>query len=224
MLKALLFDLDGTLIQSDPVHLITWQTLLRPQGFAIDQDFFNTHISGRTNDAILQDILPHLSPTERGIFAETKEQQFRAQARSLKPTSGLPALLSWMQARSLKHAVVTNAPAANAHHMLHALGLSSVFSTLILAEDLPRSKPDPLPYQTALERLQVSASEALVFEDSPAGMRAAIAAGIPTVAIASTHPPSTLIALGATLVISDFTDRHLHRLLQTALTPAYSLA
>jgi beta-phosphoglucomutase-like phosphatase (HAD superfamily) len=108
--------------------------------------------------------------------------------------------------------------------MLHALGLSSVFSTLILAEDLPRSKPDPLPYQTALERLQVSASEALVFEDSPAGMRAAIAAGIPTVAIASTHPPSTLIALGATLVISDFTDRHLHRLLQTALTPAYSLA
>lgn len=223
MLKALLFDLDGTLVDSDPVHLQTWGLLLEPYGLTVDADFFNQHISGRTNDAILQDLLPHLTAAERLAFAEQKEAQFRQQANPLKSTPGLAGLLSWMEAKGLKRAIVTNAPGKNAHHMLGVLGLAPLFPTVVLGNDLPRSKPDPLPYQTALERLEIQPSEAIAFEDSPTGIQAAVAAGIETVAIASHHTPETLTELGTALVIRDFTDSRLHDRLQTTQTPAYSL-
>jgi len=217
MLKALLFDLDGTLTHSDPVHRATWQAILETYGISVDAVFYNTHISGRVNDQILQDLLPHLTATERQELSDFKEAQFRDQAQGLQPLPGLPLLIEWMLSQNLQRAIVTNAPRLNAHHILAALGWAEVFPLVILAEELPRGKPDPLPYQVALQRLGVNPQEALVFEDSPSGIRSAVAAGIPTVAIASGHDPALLQSLDPTLVIPDFTDLRLEALLRAAM-------
>jgi HAD superfamily hydrolase (TIGR01509 family) len=207
MLAALLFDLDGTLANTDPIHFQTWRDLLQEYGLTIDPPFYEQHFSGRLNAAIVQDLLPHLSQEEGQRLSWEKEAEFRRRAgRELKPLSGLNDLLNWAGVRHLKQAVVTNAPAENATFMLQVLDLVNQFDPVVLAETLERGKPDPLPYQVALERLGVSAQSAVVFEDSPSGIRSAVGAGILTVGIASTHAPADLYAVGATLVIPDFAD------------------
>lgn len=213
MLKALLFDLDGTLTHSDPVHRTTWQAILQTYGIVMDEVFYNTHISGRLNDQILQDLLPQLNAAERQELSDFKEATFREQAQDLQPLAGSPKVIEWMQTQHLQRAIVTNAPRENAHFMLQVLGWIDLFPLVVLAEELPRGKPDPLPYQTALQRVGVQPDEALVFEDSPSGITSAVAAGIATVAIASGHPPDYLETLNPTLVIPDFTDPRLTDLL-----------
>jgi phosphoglycolate phosphatase len=98
--------------------------------------------------------------------------------------------------------VVTNAPKENARHVLGALGLDPPL--LVLAEEVGRGKPDPLPYQVALKRLGVAPEEALAFEDSPSGVKSAVGAGLPTYALLTGHPQEALLAAGARGVLRDF--------------------
>ncbi|NJP08274.1 MAG: HAD family phosphatase [Leptolyngbyaceae cyanobacterium RU_5_1] len=215
MLTALLFDLDGTLANTDPIHFRTWQDMLRDYGLTIDRPFYEKHFSGRLNAAIVRDLLPHLSREEGQQLSWRKEAEFRKRAAGeLQPLAGLPELLTWSNRQQLKQAVVTNAPAENAQFMLQVLGLADHFDTVVLAEELERGKPDPMPYQVALERLGVSCKAAIAFEDSPSGIRSAVGAGILTVAIASTHPPQNLHTLGATLTVANFADPGLDELLK----------
>ena len=100
--------------------------------------------------------------------------------------------------------MVTNAPKENARHVLEALGLRPPL--LVLAEEVGRGKPDPLPYQLALRRLGVAPEEALAFEDSPSGVRSAVGAGIPTYGLLTGHEAEALIREGASGVIRNFTE------------------
>jgi HAD superfamily hydrolase (TIGR01509 family) len=209
-LKAILFDLDGTLANTDPLHFQVFQQMLDERGVGLDAIAYGHKISGRTNQAILQDFFPHFSEADIQHFSHEKESRYRALAQTqIEPLPGLLALLDRLQKNQLKTAVVTNAPRLNAEFMLAALGLAETFEFVILGEDLPRAKPDPLPYETAIARFGIQPQEALVFEDSPAGIRAAIAAGIPTVGVASTHEPQALLALGVEFVVQDFMDERL---------------
>lgn len=214
MLTALLFDLDGTLVETDSTHFRIWQTMLREHGLEIDRAFYKAKISGRLNPDIVAELLPQLSPEAQAQFIWQKEATFREQADSLEPLAGVVELLAWANQHSLRQAVVTNAPRENADFMLQALGLTAHFATVVLGDDLPKGKPDPLPYQEALQRLDAAAAETIAFEDSPSGIRSAVAAGIYTVGIASTHDPQGLSDLGAELVVSDFTDPRLTDLLR----------
>ena len=217
MLRAVLFDLDGTLANTDPIHFQVWQALLAPHGMSVDQAVYDRHISGRLNPDIVSDLLPQFSTTESSTFSTHKEAQFREiAADQLQRMPGLSDLLHQLEQQEYAIGLVTNAPRPNAEFMLKTLALIDVFQPIVIADDLPKGKPDPLPYQTALEQLAISPTEALVFEDSPTGVRAAVAAGIPTIGVTSTHSDETLSALGARLTIADFTDSRL----QTYLTQA----
>lgn len=210
MLKALLFDLDGTLVDTDAIHYQTWQVLMSNYGLEINPDFYRAKFSGRRNQEIVKELLPQLSEAEGEQLSWQKEADFRVQAESLlTPMPGLSEVLTWAAAQNLKCAVVTNAPVENVQFMLRVLKLDNTFPIVILGDELPRGKPDPLPYQAALQQLGVTAAEAVAFEDSPSGLRSAIAADIPTVGVASTHAPDELYAIGATLVIKDFLDTQL---------------
>lgn len=212
-LAAILYDLDGTLANTDPFHYRAWQEMLRPFGFEIDEAFYKTRISGRLNPAIVADLLPQLMPEAGEQFAAQKEARFRELAPQLTRLAGLSDLLHWATVHRLKQAVVTNAPAENVYHTLKALHLESSFEQVIIAEELGVGKPDPAPYLHALAQLDVAPERAIAFEDSPSGIRSAVAAGIPTVGIASTQSPSLLYSVGAILVVTDFTAPELKTLL-----------
>lgn len=214
MLTTLLFDLDGTLANTDPVHYQVWQDLLKDYGIMIDPPFYRRYFSGRRNPEIIVDVLPHLSPAEGEALGDRKEAEFRRRVNELPSMPGLWELLRWMDEQQLKRAIVTNAPRENADFMITALQVGTVFPVVVLGDELERGKPDPLPYQAALAQLNSSPDEAVVFEDSSSGIRAAVAAQIPTVGIASTHTVDELYDLGATLVVADFTDPALWQFLQ----------
>jgi HAD superfamily hydrolase (TIGR01509 family) len=220
-LAAILYDLDGTIANTDPVHLIAWRECLREFGIEIDEPFYHQRMSGKLNPAIIADLLPQLSAEEGEKLADYKEARFRELADELLPTPGLLDLIDWASHHQLKQAVVTNAPRENARFMLKILKIDQVFDRVILADDLGIGKPDPTPYTYALKEFELKPHQAIAFEDSPSGVRSAVAAGIPTIGITSTQTPVALHELGANLAIADFTDANLWTLLnETKVTSA----
>lgn len=203
-LVAILYDLDGTLANTDPLHFRIWREMLQAHGIEIDETFYKTRISGRLNPAIVADLLPQLSPTAAEQFIWEKEARFREQSSQLQPLQGLLEILHWAETRQLKQGVVTNAPVENTHHTLKALHLESRFDQVVISELLGIGKPDPAPYRHALQQFGIEPDQAIAFEDSPSGIRAAVAAGIPTIGIASTQTPDVLYEVGAILVVPDF--------------------
>ncbi|GFE69542.1 HAD family phosphatase [Chroococcus sp. FPU101] len=214
MLSALLFDLDGTLADTNPIHFLSWQKILQQYGLEIDQDFYEYHISGKHNPQIIRDIFPDMS-TEAGIkLADEKESLFRELATNLmKPLPGLVDFLNWATTQNLQLALVTNAPKANVDFMLNALELSNTFPIIVLGEELPKAKPDPIPYQITLDKLGIKPENAIAFEDSPSGIISAVGANILTVGVLSTHPVEDLLKVGAKWVIEDFTDSKLKQII-----------
>jgi len=217
MLAAILFDLDGTLANTDPLHFQTWQEVLRAYDMDIDRAFYDANISGRLNPVIVRDLLPQLSQVEGEQLASRKEAQFREIALGLTPLAGLQDLLRWISDRKLKQAVVTNAPRENVNFVLEVLKLTNTFDTVVLSEEVAAGKPDPAPYQFALKQLGISAEAAIAFEDSPSGIKSAVTAGIHTIGIASTHNPNHLADAGAAMVIPDFTAKELWQLLDSGM-------
>lgn len=217
MLTAVLFDLDGTLANTDPLHYQNWQEILRDYGLEIDETFYKARISGRLNPLIVQDLLPQLSFEAGQQLADYKEARFREIGLSLTPLAGLLDLLAWIDTQGLKKAVVTNAPRENVKFLLEVLKLTDSFDTVVIAEEATAGKPDPAPYKLALHQLGISPEEAIAFEDSCSGIHAAVGAGIYTIGVASTHDPKVLLEAGAAMMIPDFTDKQLWFLLDSLM-------
>ncbi len=213
-LAAILYDLDGTIADTDPVHFIAWQDVLRAFGVEIDEAIYKQRMSGRTNPPIIAEFLPQLTSAESEALADRKEARFRELAEQMQPIAGLRELIDWANQHSLKQAVVTNAPRENAHFLLKVLDLDRVFDRLILSDDLGIGKPDPAPYNHALQEFGLKSDQAIAFEDSPSGVRSAVAAEIPTIGITSTQTPETLHSLGVKFAIADFTAPELWALLK----------
>ena len=218
-LSAALFDIDGTLFNSDALHLLAFQELLQEEGFnggeRISEAFFLENISGRQNSQIVRDLFPERTAAQGADFSDRKEAKFRELAAaelSGMVTPGLEALLGTLEARGVRCAAVTNAPRANAELMLGAIGRLGWFEPLIIGDECTAGKPDPEPYLRAMRELGVLPGECLAFEDSPSGARAAVAAGLRTVGITSTQPAAVLVeGAGCAYAIADFTETALAR-------------
>ncbi|MDZ3991589.1 HAD family hydrolase [Pseudomonas sp. Teo4] len=154
MLTALLFDLDGTLTDTDTLHLQAFRQLLREHdGRELTQAQFDSQVSGRANGELFADLFPQATTAQCQALADRKEALFRELAPALEPMPGLLRLLEHAQAHGIGMCVVTNAPRLNAEHMLTAMGLGERFEHVLVAEELERAKPDPLPYLTGLRCL-----------------------------------------------------------------------
>lgn len=216
MLNALLFDLDGTLTDTDTLHLQAFRQLLHEyDGRQLSQAQFDDQVSGQANGALFKALFPQATSQQCQALADRKEALFREMSPQLQPLPGLLRLLAHAQEQHIGMCLVTNAPRLNAEHMLNAMGLGERFEHVLVAEELARPKPDPLPYLTGLQQLNTSASQALAFEDSLPGVQAASGAGIFTVGIATTQTQERLLAAGAQLVIDDFNDPRLWALIES---------
>jgi HAD superfamily hydrolase (TIGR01509 family) len=209
MLHALLFDLDGTLSDTDPLHVKAWQQCLAGKGIKVDEAFYRTRITGRTTPAIVKQVFPEFDAAEVARFSDLKEATFRELAGELKALAGLDDLLDLAHERAWKCALVTNGSRDNAMFMLRSIGVDRRFDNFVFGEELHVGKPDPLPYRLALEQLGVEAKQALAFEDSITGLRSATGAGVRTVGVATSQSADELLTAGASFVIRDFTDRGL---------------
>ena len=217
---ALLFDLDGTLVDSDAKHLAAFQRAFAPFGVAVDQETYNTSIHGASNDRIGRMFLAHLTPQGQRAALEDKEAVYRADLGDIEPIPGAIALLDFADRLGLGSAVVTNAPRANADAVLAALGLADRLTIVVIGAELERAKPDPLPYLRGLELTGAAASRSVAFEDSPTGVRSAAAAGLAVVGLTTSLDEASLVGAGALFAAADFTDPRIRALIETRLAAA----
>ncbi|XP_027081476.1 haloacid dehalogenase-like hydrolase domain-containing protein Sgpp [Coffea arabica] len=209
-LEAVLFDVDGTLCDSDPIHYYAFRELLPETGFnggvPITEEFYVQNFAGKHNDDVAAILFP--DDIERGLkFCEDKEAMFRRLAKEqLKAVDGLYKLRKWIEDRGLRRVAVTNAPKPNAELMISLLGLSDFFEAVILGSDCTRAKPFPDPYLKALEILQVSKDHSIIFEDSFSGITAGVAAGMPVVGLTTRNPENLLMQAKPALLIKNYED------------------
>lgn len=202
---GLLFDLDGTLALTNGWHEVAWREVLEQHGVSLTAEGYATEISGRSNVEIVGRLLPHLQGPEAAAVWNDKELRFRRGATGLGTLAGLRELVSWAVAQRARLGIVTNAPRANARHILLDLGIADAFDCVIAVEDVVNPKPHAEPYQLAAERLGLSATRCVAFEDSPSGVKAGAAAGMVVIAVRTGHSTEELTAAGATVVVDDFT-------------------
>ncbi|KAK9121573.1 hypothetical protein Syun_019190 [Stephania yunnanensis] len=224
-LEAILFDVDGTLCDSDPIHFDVFREMLPEFGFnggvPITEEFYVENIAGKHNDEMCSILFPNWDHERAHKFAEEKEARFRKLApERLVPVDGLYKLRKWIEDRGLKRGAVTNAPRPNTELMISHLGLSDFFQTVVLGSECERAKPFPDPYLKGLQELKASPSHTLVFEDSASGIKAGVAAGLPVIGITTRNPPHTLLEAGATFLIKDYYDPKLWKALEELETRA----
>jgi beta-phosphoglucomutase family hydrolase len=200
--RALIFDMDGTIIDNMGVHIQTWLEMLSSINIHINAEEFLRRANGRTNDEIMRMLIdPNMTDDRVQALADRKEAHYRELYRSqLKAVAGFHELIRQARARGIKLAVATSAPRENVDFVLDGLAIRSDFDVVVDAEGIEKGKPDPEIFLTTAQRLGVSPENCVVFEDSYAGLEAARRAGMTVIALATTHEAKAFAGL-------DYLDR-----------------
>ena len=187
---ALLFDLDGTLIDSMPLHEQAWVQWFALHGLPFDDPAgFFAATAGRSIDEILADLMPELGTAEQQRLGDEREEMYRVLARQqLQLIPGALALMDMAAAQGLPLAVCTAAPDANVALAYQRFGLAARLQTTVNPSQGFRGKPHPDLFLEAARRLGKEPAQCIVFEDAPLGVEAAYRAGMRAVAITSTMP------------------------------------
>jgi HAD superfamily hydrolase (TIGR01509 family) len=217
-MRAVLFDFDGVLVNSEPLHFHALRDALLPEGIAIGkQDYLRFYLAYDDREAI-RVALERNGEAYDGrrvqALAERKADLFEESLRRVPFFPGAPELVRALE-REVPLAIVSGALRGEIEAILTAGGLADAFKTIVGAEDVRQGKPHPEPYLSGLARLRalapgLEAGECLVFEDSMAGIAAARAAGMKVVGVAHSYPAGKLSA--AHLVIEALADARLESL------------
>ena len=214
---GLLFDLDGTLVDTEDTHFAAFVEVFAEHGVTLDRAAYTARIMGFPSAAIAASFLPHLTPADGMAIMAHKEEIYRNRLHGAAAMAGTHELLDFADRHGVRYALVTNAPMANAVAVLDAVGLTRRFAAIVSADDLAHSKPHPLPYLTGLEKLGAKAERSVAFEDARSGARSAMAAKIALVGVTSSLDAATLRDLGAVVTVRDFTDPKVFELVQRQL-------
>ena len=200
---GVLWDLDGTLIDSGDLHYEAWREVLAEMGRPFDRGVFAQSF-GKRNDTILRELLQvGGSDEEIGRIGDDKEERYRVLVlRHGVPL--LPGALHWLRRlkeEGWRQALATSAPLRNVDATLLPLGLRDHFDAVVSADEVGRGKPDPLVFLTAAERLGLPPARCIVVEDAPAGLEGARRGGMASIGVLSGH----FATLEADLVVSSLT-------------------
>ncbi|HEX5284824.1 MAG TPA: HAD family phosphatase [Bryocella sp.] len=183
---AYLFDLDGTIADSMPVHLITWQQAVREAGGDFPEELFwawGGMPLPRTVEMLNERFGYHMSAPE---VVHRKEQLYLDMIDRVRPIASVAAHITEQHGK-IPMAVVSGSPCLTITRTLQALHLDKCFDAVVGAEDYTHGKPDPEPFLTAARMLKVAPADCLVFEDADLGIKAAEAAGMTWVQV-PVHP------------------------------------
>jgi beta-phosphoglucomutase family hydrolase len=183
--RAVLWDMDGTLIDSEEFHWIAWRDTMANEGIAITREQFLASF-GQRNDSILPRWLGDAATPERiDEIANAKEELYRQLIRK-NGISPLPGVEHWVRRLNKdgwQQAIASAAPRANVEAILQALSATHVFQGVVSAEDVHRGKPDPEVYLVAASRVGVSPDRCIVVEDAAAGIEGARRAGMKSIGV-----------------------------------------
>jgi len=206
---GILWDMDGTLVDTAELHYNAWVTLARDVGRPFTRADF-TATFGRRNPEIIRQVFDPASTDDAvAKLGARKEELYRAEARhGITLLPGVRALLEGLHAAGFKQAIGSSAPRANLDLILQLTHIEPFFDAMVSMEDTQRGKPDPQVFLVAAAKLGVPASRCLVVEDAVAGVEAAKAGGMKCVAVTFVghHNAENLRAAGADRVVKNLEE------------------
>jgi beta-phosphoglucomutase len=203
-LQAVVFDLDGVIVDSHPAHRLAWMEFLRTVGKQASDSELEFILDGRKREDILLHFLGPLNRTELERYGRMKDDLFRQAAREIATIPGAFDFIECLCAAGIVLAVATSASANRTHSMLNRAGLLNHFGAVITGEDVGEGKPDPGIYRLACQRIHCPPCAAVAVEDAASGVRAAKGAGLRCVGIAGGKSGEPLTAAGADCILPDF--------------------
>lgn len=208
MIKGLLFDMDGVLVDNLDVHKHAFRLFFSRYG--VDKSIEElSRMFGKGNDDIMRELMPAEVVERVGLreLGYEKEAIYREiYAPTIAPTRGLTEFLSECRRRGLKCAVGSSGCMANVDFVLDGCGIRDSFEAVVAGDRVRRCKPDPEIYLTAAAALGLAPAECIVFEDAEAGIVAGKRAGMKVVALSTTFPADFLRDTAADLIVADFTQ------------------
>ncbi|MCO6497450.1 MAG: HAD family phosphatase [Chitinophagaceae bacterium] len=203
-IRAAIFDLDGTLLDNNPYHLISWLEYLKEKNIHITQEEFDRNMSGRTNkDAIEYIFQRKMDDGEIRRITEEKEEVYRRIYKPhIRPINGLLPLLNVLKAAGINMAIATSGIQPNIDFMFEHVPIKPYFSAVVNSSHIKEGKPHPEIYITTAGLLGIPPQECVVFEDSIPGVTSALRAGMRVIAITTTLKANAFS--GVDLAISDY--------------------
>jgi len=210
---AIMFDMDGVLIDSNPAHKIALRQFCEKYGHFLDEARLRTQIYGRTNRDWITGLFGALTETELQQYAEEKESLFRViYAPDIQPLAGAIDFIKHLHALDIPKAIATSAPRTNVDFVLQHTRLEPYFDTILDDRFVQVGKPHPEIYLRTAAALGYLPENCIVFEDSLAGVQSAKAAGCKIVGISTTHTAEELV--DTDLVLPNFEGLTVERLAQ----------
>ena len=204
---ALIFDMDGTMVDNMMIHHRGWQKTLAQYGLDLTLEEVMATCHGK-NVEIIERLFPgRFSLAERERISFEKESGYRAIfLPELKLVNGLPELLETARQAGIPMGIGTAAPKANVDFVLDNLHIRHYFNAVIHADDVERGKPEPEVFFKVADKLGVGYVDCLVFEDSPTGAKTALNAGMKAVILTTTHRAEEFAGIASVLrFVPDFT-------------------
>jgi beta-phosphoglucomutase len=202
MTGAILWDMDGTLVDSEEFHWLSWRDTMASEGIPITREQFVVTF-GQRNDSILPRWLgSDAIPDRIQRVGDAKEAQYRRLVRDsgLVPLPGAAEWVRRLHQENWRQAIASSAPRANLDVVLEVMGLTGCFQAIVSAEDVTAGKPDPQVFLTAASRLGTPPGQCIVVEDAAAGIEAARRAGMRSIGV------SRKAALAADVAVPSLAD------------------
>jgi beta-phosphoglucomutase family hydrolase len=200
---AFILDMDGVIIDSNPMHRIAWKAYTERHGVEMTEAM-QQRMYGKRNDEIVRDFLGRdLDDAEVFAHGAAKESLYREMMKPRTGESLVPGVREFLaRYQDMELAVATNAEGANADFVLDETGLRGFFRLVVNGHQVNHPKPHPEIYLQVADRLRVPPKNCIVFEDSLAGVESGLAAGMRVVGVGTTHEQLP----GVSVLIRDFND------------------
>ena len=192
-LEAVIWDMDGVIVDSAPYHFKAWQETFQQRGVKFTEEDFKRNF-GQRNDTIIRKTLGEgVSPSEVDIIASEKEKSYRRKvAQNIKALPGAIELMKLLTESGVKMAIASSSPMENIRLIIKGLGIEGCFQAIVWGREVAEGKPSPQVFLLAAEKLGLDPHNCLVVEDAVAGVAAAKRAGMKCLAVTNTHPATSL--------------------------------
>lgn len=205
MLSAIIFDMDGVIIDSHPIHKRSWSLFLESVGKTVPDHELDFVMEGTKREDILRHFLGNLTDEQLHEYGMRKETLFRQQAISIKPIPGFLDFIAQVTSARIPVAVASSGSRRRVSYILDQLEIKRHFDVIVTGDDVADGKPNPTIFRIAADRLRVIPHDVLVFEDAVAGVLAAKAAGMRCLGVAPNSRCHLLHDAGADDIVADFT-------------------
>jgi len=202
--NALIFDMDGVLVDSEPLHKRAKQMAFQEAGIHFPEQTYDSY-KGRPDKTMFHEVLAGRSVEDIAELLHRKHQHFETIEHELQPIPGAVEFVRWAATR-YRLALATSATPRNRAAALQSLGIAGHFESLVDTARFERPKPDPDIFRVAMQDLKLKPADCWIIEDSLPGVRAGKAAGCITVGITNTFDSASLSAAGADLIVNSFRE------------------